>query len=49
MLLLIAITLAIENPTPGKKVLVIVENNGLKVKHSKFFENLKSILFDIYT
>lgn len=44
VLLLIAITLAIETPTPGKKVLVIVERDSLKTSHSQFFENLKSIL-----
>lgn len=42
MLLLIACTLAIENPTPGKKVLVIIENDNFKSSHSKFFDNLKS-------
>lgn len=44
VLFFLAVTLAIETATPGKKVLAILENDEFKSSHSLFFENLKSEL-----
>ena len=42
LLLLVAATLAAVYPTPGKNVLVILEDMDYQQTHSQFFFNLKS-------
>ena len=40
LFLIIAVVLAVDVPTPGKKVLVVLENEDFKSTHSEFFNNL---------